>query len=428
MMKRFISLILILLFVLSCLPVLATKTPAKQVTIINCDTGRKITAADGSTSFTMEDNDNGTTFKDAVGDYLDLSGAQPTSVSHAVNYTVTELTMGRTHIQLANGNYIYDSDEGADNAATLANSNDGALINTAWFITDADAQQPLKVLTIGDSLTYGVDLELSGTTKPRVAYRQTLSQNLIDYFGKVAFVGNVDEYTTTITDPYLYRHSGYSGYVIEDVYHIEKHPGVKPMVDDMMAKYQPDIVIMMLGTNDLGLAVMTSEIIPRWEDFALQIESQLPEDGLLICSSLPPSNNSTKDTAFNEKIQARTRELANEGYKVGFADPYTPLSENASTYLNSDGVHFNSLGYNVIGQVFTEAITTAYTANREKVMPNPLIPADPYAEPKEESNIPDTNEGLGASLSPMILVLIGIGVAMIVTVIVLIILLKKKNK
>ncbi len=426
-MKRFISLILILLFSLSCLPVLATDAQAKQVTIMNCDTGRKITAADGSTSFTMESSGNNTTFKDATGNYLDMSGSQPKSVSHAVNYTVTELTMGRTHIQLTNGNYIFDSDEGTDNAATLANSNDGTRINTAWFITTAEAKQPLKILTIGDSLTYGVDLELSGTSHPRVAYRQTLSRNLIHYFGKVAFVGNVDEYTTTVTDPYLYRHSGYSGYVIEDVYHVENHPGVKPMVDDMMAKYQPDIVIMMLGTNDLGLSTMTSEIIPRWEDFVLQVESQLPEDGLLICSSLPPLETSTKEIVFNEKIQARTRELANEGYKIGFADPYTPLSMDASFCLNTDGVHFNSRGYNVIGEVFTEAITAAYTADSEKVMPNPLIPADPYAEP-EESSVPDTNEGTATTLSPIDWALIGIGVAVIAAVIVLIILLKKKNK
>ncbi len=427
-MKRFISLILILLFSLSCLPVLATDAQAKQITIMNCDTGRKITAADGSTSFTMEGSGNRTTFKDADGNYLDMSGSQPKSVSYAVNYTVTELTMGRTHIQLSNGKYIYDSDEGTDNAATLANNSDGTQINTAWFITVAEAKQPLKVLTVGDSLTYGVDLELNGTTKPRVAYRQTLSQNLIDYFGKVVFVGNIDEYTTTVNDPYLYRHSGYSGYVIEDVYHVENHPGVKPMVDDMMAKYQPDIVIMMLGTNDLGRATMTSEIIPRWEDFVLQVESQLPENGLLICSSLPPIEGSTKETVFNEKILSRTRELANEGYKIGFADPYTPLSENASFYLNTDGLHFNSRGYNVIGQVFTEAITTAYTADSEKVMPNPLIPADPYAEPEEESSVPNANEGTTIILSPIDWALIGIGAAVIAAIIILIILLKKKDK
>ncbi len=424
-MKRLISLILILLFSLNCLPVLATETQPKQVTLMNCDTGRKITASDGSTAFTMENHDNDTTFKDAAGNYLDLSGSQPKSVSHAIYYTVTELTMGRTHIQLTNGKYIYDSDEGTDNAATLANSSNGTPINTAWFITDADAQQPLKVLTIGDSLTYGVDQELSNTNKPRVAYRQTLSQNLIDYFGKVAFVGNIDEYTTTINDPYLFRHSGYSGYVIEDVYHIENHPGVKPMVNDMMKKYKPDIVIMMLGTNDLFQSTMTKDIFPRWESFVLQVEAQLPENGLLICSAIPPTEGKTTETIFNENVLVRTRALAMEGYKVGFADPYTPLSEHTDTYLNKDGTHLNYMGYNVIARVFTEAITTAYTTDSEKVMPNPLIPADPYAE---ASSVPETQEGSTDSLSPMIFILIGIGVVVIATVIVLIIRLKKKNK
>ncbi len=70
--------------------------------------------------------------------------------------------------------------------------------------------------------------------------------------------------------------------------HVEQHPGIRPMVDDMMAKYQPDIVIMMLGTNDLGLSLMTGDIIPRWEDLVRQIEKQLPENGMILCASFPP--------------------------------------------------------------------------------------------------------------------------------------------
>lgn len=265
----------------------------------------------------------------------------------------------------------------------------------------------------------------NGTTNPRIAYRQTLSMNMIDYFGAVAFVGNVDEYTTTVSAPFLYRHSGYSGYVIEDVYHVAQHPGIKPMVDDMMAKYQPDIVIMMLGTNDLGLSIMTGDIIPRWESLVRQIEKQLPENGMILCASLPPLLDSTKEPMFNEKMQARLRELANEGVKIGFVDPNTPLSENEQGYLNSDGVHFNSRGYQVIGTVFTDAITTAYNSSGKKIMPNPLIPADPYAELKEESSQSNTDAGHW-DINPVALALIGIGVAIVAAVIVLLCVLKKK--
>lgn len=422
-MKKYLAVVLISVLLLSCVP--ATANSATAVTIMNCDTGRLIIDQNGNTEFYRVEDDGKTSFTDAEGNYLNLSDSTAQVSANSIAYTITSLSMQRSLIQLPNMNYVYDSDEGTTNAAAIASDSDGNLIRCAWFITPVENGRPLRILCLGDSLTYGVDLDLSGTSNPRVAYRKTLSMNMIDYFGAVAFVGNVDEYTTTVSDPFLYRHSGYSGYVIEDVYHVAQHPGIKPMVDDMMAKYQPDIVIMMLGTNDLGLSIMTGDIIPRWESLVRQIEKQLPENGMILCASLPPLLDSTKEPVFNEKMQARLRELANEGVKIGFVDPNTPLSENEKGYLNSDGVHFNSRGYQVIGTVFTDAITTAYNSSGKKIMPNPLIPADPYAEPSEESSQPAANS-THRGINPVGLVLIGIGVAIVAAVIVLLCVLKKK--
>ena len=422
-MKKFICLFLTAVCLLACVPIFAT-TP-QTATLMNCDTGRYITDTNGNQTFTISSEDAGTTFQNDSGQYLDLRGTSATLSSSAVYYTVTQAEFDRHQIKLANGNYVYDSDDGIDNTATLANASNGSLINTAWFITPADERAPLRILTLGDSLTYGVDLELIGE-EPRVAYRQTLSRNLIDYFGEVVFVGNVDKYTTTINDPYLYRHSGYSGYVIEDVYHVDQHPGIKPMVDEMMAKYKPDIVIMMLGTNDLGLALMVKDIIPRWESFVKQVEAQLPENGLLLCSALPPISTTPKEPTFNEKIQSKVHALANEGYKIGFVDPHTPMEPDEDSYLNSDGVHFNALGYNMIGRIFTDAITSAYTQSSEKVTPNPLIPVDPFAEPVESSS-QSQPDNTPTSISPIIWVLVGLGTAIVVAIVVLILVLRKKK-
>lgn len=422
-MKKFVCLFLTVICILSCIPISAT-TP-QSVTLMNCDTGRFITDANGNQSFTMASESDGTTFQDDSGQYLDLRGTSASFSSSAIYYTVIEAEFGRYQIKLANGNYIYDSDDGVDNTATITNTSNGSLINTAWFITPADEQAPLRILTLGDSLTYGVNLDLTGN-EPRVAYRQTLSKELIDYFGEVVFVGNVDKYTTTIAEPYLYRHSGYSGYVIEDVYHVDQHPGIKPMVDEMMAKYKPDIVIMMLGTNDLGLALMVKDIIPRWESFVKQVESQLPENGLLLCSALPPISTTPKEPTFNEKIQSKIHTLANEGYKIGFVDPHTPMEPEEDIFLNSDGVHFNARGYDMIGRIFTDAITSAYTMSGEKISPNPLIPTDPYAEPVESSSQSQTNDS-PASTSPIVWVLIGLGSAIVIAIVLLIFILRKKK-
>ena len=423
-MKKYITALLIFILLFSCIPVMANSSTL--VTIMNCDTGRLITDSNGNTQFNMTQENDMTYFTDADGKYLDLSGNRAELSNRSVSYFVTTLSMNRSQIQLSNKKYVFDTDEGSSNEAAIATNNEGTAISCAWFITPVENGRPLRILCLGDSLTYGVDLDLGGTSNPRVAYRQTLSRNLIDYFGSVAFVGNVDKYTTSINDPYLYRHSGYSGYVIEDVYHVDQHPGIKPMVDDMMAKYQPDIVIMMLGTNDLVLSLMTGDIIPRWENLVRQIEGQLPDNGLILCATLPPLLNSTKEPMFNEKMQARLRELANEGLKIGFADTYTPLMENERGFLNDDGVHFNYRGYDVMGQVFTQAIVSAYDSSGKKITPNPLIPADPYAEPTESSGS-SSNSNVPTSPSSIIWILIGIGIAIIAAIVVLFYVIKKKR-
>ena len=79
----------------------------------------------------------------------------------------------------------------------------------------------------------------------------------------------------------------------------------------------------------------------------------------------------------------------------------------------------------MIGTVFTDAITTAYNSSGKKNMPNPLIPADPYAELKEESSQSNTDAGHW-DINPVALALIGIGVAIVAAVIVLLYILKKK--
>ena len=56
-----------------------------------------------------------------------------------------------------------------------------------------------------------------------------------------------------------------------------------------------------------------------------------------------------------------------------------------------------------------------------------MIPADPYAEPTEESSQPDTNAGF-LGINPIGLALIGIGVAIVAAVIVLLCVLKKNKE
>ncbi len=57
-MKRFISFILFFVLLFGALPIFASNDSVKQVTIVNCDTGRPIVTANGTSTFTMETKGN----------------------------------------------------------------------------------------------------------------------------------------------------------------------------------------------------------------------------------------------------------------------------------------------------------------------------------------------------------------------------------
>ncbi len=270
-----------MIVLLLSLPVMAEDvSDTRRVVLTNCDTGRCVYTeqynqfvchdyGNGSCSFT---NERSSAFLDFTEEGMEYSYSE-------VRYTLIDTGFSRYQIMTEDGRFVIDTDEGETNEASVGLADGGSkAVNTAWYITE-NADDVIKVMPLGDSLTWGSNPDVMG---PNLSYRCELSGFLVDYFGDVVFTGNETTEGFYCDTKALMRHSGYCGYVIEDVYHVSDHPGLSEMTTPMIEKYAPDIVIMMLGTNDCAMVSGSSEInalMDRWEGFVRNIEEKLPENG-----------------------------------------------------------------------------------------------------------------------------------------------------
>ena len=374
----------------------------KEYSFMNCDTGRTIMLGKADEFVVEKDgaDKNIYVIKDSqTGKYIDLSQALPTLSEEKISYLIYKSDYDRYQIVL-NGNYaIYDTDEQTGVNAVLAKTERSANpeemnINTGWYLTLKGDLRPLKVMPLGDSITYGVDDDIDASL-PRVGYRKILSEELMDYFGRVVLVGDKktetgiyvgsgqSAYETTLKDKMLLRHAGRPGWTINGSPY-SANPGLDGVIDGIKNKYKPDIVCLMIGTNDCGVmsggsysdAAMTQKIKDA-KKFVKRVEKAVSENGLIIYASLSKcSEGGTKYGGsfmhtimkdFNKRLEPMIQELSDSGVKVAFTDNYTNVNKVGNP-LGVDGLHLNEKGHEAMAKSYLDVIKSAYGKNSVKKM------------------------------------------------------------
>lgn len=258
------------------------------------------------------------------------------------------------------------------------------------------ASDPVKIIAMGDSITHGY---INGDNGYRKYFCYGLQQNGITNFDMVGPNNDWTDSTTydwngtTITyDP---AHAGYSGYAIQK---IGSRQGLQETIFDttytdgdvsgnMMKVYQPDVIMLQIGTNDVLDAQLTG-IGDRLEELVDKLIPYVSGDGqVLYLASIPNIDAAKKydwlgayqwtygvsyesdPEKFVATVQAAVDDYNTivknlvakkqaEGAHIEFSDINSTIDISAGDL--EDGVHPNEQGYAKMGQYWSNLLTETY--------------------------------------------------------------------
>lgn len=258
------------------------------------------------------------------------------------------------------------------------------------------ASDPVKIIAMGDSITHGY---INGDNGYRKYFCYDLQQNGITNFDMVGPNNNwsdsatYDWNGTTITyDP---AHAGYSGYAIQK---IGSREGLQETIFDttyvngdvsgnMMEAYQPDVIMLQIGTNDVLDAQLTG-IGDRLEELVDKLIPYVSGDGqVLYLASIPNidaierydwlgayewtygvsyKSDPEKFVAtvqaavddYNTIVKNLVAKKQAEGAHIEFSDINSTIDISAGDL--EDGVHPSEQGYEKMGQYWSNLLTETY--------------------------------------------------------------------
>ena len=249
----------------------------------------------------------------------------------------------------------------------------------------AENEEAVKILSLGDSITDGY--WTSG------AYRKYMYHDLEQMGYNIDIVGPKGGNSNTFTYngqsvSYDDNNAGYSGYAIQEMTTKEHRSGILETIQatwyngqNMIAAYQPDIVLLQIGTNDI-LSNYNDGITDRLENLVNVILQDLDADSTVFVSTIPDidaytradwlgsyginawgSTQEEKDQlmetvtgcidTYNTSIYNLVLKMQSEGKNVQFADINSVVDYQTDLH---DGVHPNEAGYENMGNYWAELL------------------------------------------------------------------------
>lgn len=226
---------------------------------------------------------------------------------------------------------------GAFGVATATALPAGAAVRPSHGTRPAAAS--LTLMPLGDSITWGVGSSTGN------GYRSALHDTLGAEGYSLDFVGSGRN--GTMADP---DNEGHSGWLIEQIAGI---------ADSVLGTYHPNVVTLMIGTNDLNRNNQVPTAIDRLHSLVDQITADDPGATVLL-ASLIVSTNATEEqyrSAFNQQVPGIVQAEQGAGRHVGFVD----MSALTPADL-SDDLHPNDGGYQKMADAFNNGVQAAHNA------------------------------------------------------------------
>lgn len=218
-----------------------------------------------------------------------------------------------------------------------------------------------KIMPLGDSITRGV----VGATD-NAGYRNDLAQLLIGAGLTFDYVGSLSDGSSF--DP---NHEGHDGFRADQILQ-----NINTYLNNSLSQQgsTQQMVVLHIGTNDISSDQTPESTRDDIEGIIDAIHAYNPNIKIIM-SSLVPRNDEkdTQTTTLNNLIEALFyKKRDDDGRNLYYAGVSEIFSQNpdAKTDWLDDAVHPNDDGYNIMAQVYFNAIMVAFNATTTQVTDN----------------------------------------------------------
>jgi lysophospholipase L1-like esterase len=227
-------------------------------------------------------------------------------------------------------------------SVSAGNAFGGPFMNTntpPLSVTVIPGIQALRILPLGDSITYG-----QGAPG---GYRAPLYQLLTATNYNVRFVGTQNNNAPAwLPEP---AHEGHSGNRIDQI--------ASGFLTWVNAVPDPDIILLLIGTNDYGQSYDTAHAATRFDQLVWLICTNRPAARLVVANLTLRTDDAAKqaaiDAGFNPAVPSIVANHVKLGHHVSFVDLRSALGSADLI----DGLHPNQSGYNKMAAAWFKAIT-----------------------------------------------------------------------
>ncbi|HEY9771469.1 MAG TPA: GDSL-type esterase/lipase family protein [Coleofasciculaceae cyanobacterium] len=206
-------------------------------------------------------------------------------------------------------------------------------------------EQP-KILTIGDSITSG---QYPVEPTPG-AYRIQLKNNFVADDLSIDFIGSKTNDKTNLDDA---EHEGHPGWTIDQLTGLVE--------GGLLKNYQPDVVLVMAGTNDILHSDDAATVIEDLNRLIDRLQDKLPDVPILVSSIAPidPAFRGELRASIVKEVNLELPELAQQqGSQVTYVNGGGALNLDD---LIADGIHPNAAGYQEIGNAWYDSLVGQVT-------------------------------------------------------------------
>ncbi|KAE8444009.1 hypothetical protein EG329_001138 [Mollisiaceae sp. DMI_Dod_QoI] len=213
------------------------------------------------------------------------------------------------------------------------------LVMAICLLSSVLAQTKLRVMPLGDSIT-----EI--TCWRAMVWDNLTTAGLAD---KIEFVGSSttnSQNCKATAATWDHHHEGHSGFLAIDIANKD--------LTGWLASAKPDVVMFMLGTNDVNGRHSTADIMAAYTKMVTEMRASNPNMKIIVDQVIPLPFSNTGIVAINNAIPDWITATSTTASPIVMADCYTGFP---STDLR-DGVHPNLAGDAIIASRLSPVLIT----------------------------------------------------------------------